>query len=370
MNPRSKKVAKTIILFMILIYGLNTYSGDYLAYQGVYNNISFYGLTHYEFLFSLLMMICSKLGLTFIQFRMVLGVIYSVLCYKNFNTYTKYIALALALSMIFPFTYYVSVLRAGIAAMIMIYGIRFLNPETKKGVVKFIVLIIICSLFHYSSIFFLLLIIARRGVNYKYLFYILLGTCVVAYGFNNLELLTGIIGHFTDRAKTLQWFSNSANINLNWKGILIQVLIVLMNILINRMAKKQIDKNSFLLSNVYISTQQYLTGDIAFYRWFSEISNNAAYLMIVFIPFMFVNDVAMRFAWAILSITICSCLNSVYLSDLLRREVYGSRRGVVTLMQLVIIAFVVSVAIYTNLPYMGTENSSVRLFYNNLLNIF
>lgn len=370
MNPQSKKIARLIALFMILIYGLNTYSGDFLAYQGVYNNISFYGLTHYEILFSLLMMICSKSGLTFIQFRMVLGIIYSILCYKNFCKYTKYSALALAVSMIFPFTYYVSVLRAGIAAMIMLYSIRFLNPQTSKGMVKFIISIIICTLFHYSSVVFLLLILARKGVNYKYLFYIFLGTGIVAYGFNNLELVGDMIGRFTDRAKTLQWFSNSANLHLNWKGILSQILIVLMNIVINRMGKRQIEKSSVCFSDMQCVSPCCVNEDILFYRWFSNISNGAAYLLIVFVPFMLVTDVAMRFVWAILNITICSCLNAVYISDSIRRKMHGIRRGVVTIMQLTICAYVVFVAIYANLPYRGTENSSFRLFFNNLLNLF
>ena len=361
LNPQSKKIAKAIVLFMILIYGLNTYSGDFLAYQGVYNNISYYGLTHYEFLFSLLMMICSKIGFTFIQFRMVLGIIYSILCYKNFSRYTKYTALALALSLIFPFTYYVSVLRAGIAAMIMLYSIRFLDTETRKGTVKFIAMMIVCTLFHYSSIFFLILIMARKGVSGKYLFYIFLGTCVVAYGFNNLELLSRIIGNFTDRAKTLQWFSATSNINLNWKGILFQIVIVFANIFINRLGKKQMDKNSSL---------NYFSGDLRFYHWFSGLACNASYLLVVFIPFMFVNDVAMRFLWAVLGITICSCLNTVYVLDSIRSSIGSSRRGVVTVMQLVLVAYIMLVAVYANLPYIGTDNSATQIFFNNLLNFF
>ena len=367
MNPQSKNIAKAIVLFMILLYGLNTYSGDFLTYQGVYNNISFYGLTHYEFLFSLLMMMCSKIGLTFIQFRMVLGIIYSILCYKNFSRYTKYTALALALSLIFPFTYYVSVLRAGIAAMIMLYSVRFLDAETRNGVVKFIVMMIVCTLFHYSSIFFLILIIDRKGVNRKYLFYIFLGTCVVAYVFNNLETFSMIVGNFTDRAKTLQWFISTTNLNLNWKGILFQLIIVLANIFINRFGKKQIDRDTRFMNREFLYCSD---RNLKFYQWFAGLSCNASYLIVVLIPFMFVNDVAMRFLWAVLGITICSCLNAVYISDLIRINMQGKRIGIVTIMQLVLVAYIIFVAIYANLPYMGTDNSATQLFFNNLLNFF
>ena len=356
-SPKSKSIFKIILVLMWIIYGLNTYSGDYVAYESVYRNISYYGLTHYEILFSALMFLFSKAGIPFICFRMFLATIYVILLDKIILRYSDYPALACALGLVFPFTYYVSVVRAGIAAMIMLYAVHWLYGNTRKNNVRFIIAIVIATLFHYSSIVFLVFWFVRNGINYKKFLYVILGTCVIAYAYSHLDIMTSLISHFSVRAKTLQWFSASSNLALNWKGIGMQLLIVIGNIAINLISKRIMERTIICADDK--------SELLEFRVWLSNISYYASVTIIMFVPFMFVNDVAMRFEWAVLILTICSCLNSSYAV-----KMYSStdlRRSLVPTIELLLVAFIIIIVVYANLPYIGTENSAVRIFFNNLI---
>lgn len=365
-RPQSKRVEAVIAIYMVLIYGFNTYSGDYLSYQYSYNNISVIGLTHYELLFSLIMWIFAKLGFPFLFFRLILGLIYVTLCHDITIRYTKYPALAMALSAIFPFLYYVSVLRAGIAAMLMLYSVRFLASDTKKDTFMFILFIVLGTLFHYSTIVFLLIFIARKETNSKYLLGLFLGVCVMAYAFYDLNKLIVFIGHFTNREKTLKWFTPSAINQLNWKGITAQIVIVFLNIILNFTGKKCISKIYSLNKETVVACRNKDAIDLV---WLSNLSYNVSLFLILFIPFMFVTDITMRFVWATIHLTICSNLNVAYVIKSNSKNGCIKRRGYVPIIQLALVAMILMIAFYTYRTYFGTENSAIMLFFNNLLNI-
>lgn len=353
-NPKSKYLSLAIIFFMWIIYGMNTYSGDYKSYEYVYNNISVFGFSHYEFLFSFIMVVCGKMGLSFHFFRMVLATIFVMFLYKTVKLYTVYTALALSFIMIFPFPYYVSVLRAGLAAVIIVWSVQFLYYDNIKNNVKFIAGILFASAFHYYALFFLAMLFAKKKLNQLRLLCIMLGTSVIALLFKNIDLVFIFLSHYTDRAKTLQWFTQSSNINLNWKGILIQIGILVINIYLIRKVR---------MSDLYKFETQSSTRKREL--WFCNFVYNANLMLILISPFMFINDTAMRFVWVILILNICMWSNYIYILKQNMGNLYcriGTRVPIIGIISGIWIIFI---SYYMSSP--GADYSSLNLFFNNLL---
>lgn len=357
--PDSKKLSYLLLIFMWIIYSFNTYSGDYEAYERVYYNISEYGIFYYEILFSIIMYVCSKLGLSFILFRAILGALFLAVLNKAIASFTSYKAFTLAMFMICPFLYYVSVLRAGISAVFVLWSVHFLYKRTKPEVAKFLLCILIAFLFHYYAIFFLIMLWARKKPSNKHVLYILGGLSIILFIVRNNSFIYNILNIFTQREKTLLWFTNAANFDLNWKGVAIQILIVVINIIIIRGVKQ---KNSRYTS---INKEEYMQ----YKNWLIDFTYNTNRLLIILIPFMFVNDIMMRYVWAILALNVSICAN--YISNFYKlcpekKRLFGRK---VPLTKIVVVLWITSLCYYINMPYIGTENSAMHLFFNNMLAI-
>lgn len=165
-KKKSRTLTYLMLVYMWIFYALNTYSGDYISYKYVYTLIEqgkIWG--HFEPGFTLLMWVCIKIGLPFLGFKSILATIYILGLFKTIKTYTKNTAFALAIFMIFPFMYFASVLRAGIAGLIIVYAIQFLKRDVKHGDLKYIGYILSATMVHTSSLFFLLFLLIRKGAK-------------------------------------------------------------------------------------------------------------------------------------------------------------------------------------------------------------
>lgn len=367
LKPKSRAFAILIAGYMFLMYGFNTYTGDYQAYEAIYDGILSEGIGHYELFFSILMFGCAKCGLSFLGFRIVLSLLYTVLCYKAVTKYTPYRAVAMVLCLIFPFPYYISVLRSGIAAALLLFSLQYLYKGGKKNMMRFVLLLICAVFFHYSSIVFFGILFVRKKMNYRYLFLVFCGVAALFVAFMNIDVIGAFLSRFTDRAKTLQWFSSAADLGLNWKGIAFQILIVFSNVFLNEWNVKTLRKiYNGRDGKLCVSTEE----QRRFRLWFADFAYKAGWMIVIFIPFMFMTDIAMRFVWAIIMPTICACSNTAYEITELRKKCKPHLSGRTPYILMVTCAFILLCLFFMNMPYMGTENSCMKLFYNNELNLF
>lgn len=353
LNPRSKIVSFTILAFMWVLYGFNTYSGDFIAYENVYNNLWDIGLMHYEPGFSMIMAFCRSFGMSFIMFRVALAFIFVYLLYNAIKKYTQYSALALAIYLIFPFPYFISVLRGGVASLIILYSIDFLREENqRRGAFKFVLGVMIAALFHYTSVFYLVLLFARKEIDAKKIGCLLGIEFFVIFLWNRLDIQS-ILAIFIDREKTLDWFAQQNYVNnmLNVKGVLSNFLIVFGNIYFSRIIKENNIKQ--------------MDGCESRDLWVSKFAYNANLLMLLLAPFLFYRNVVLRFIWELQGINIVTAVNAIKLLEENRKE---KKKRVVSIIGLISVEWVIGLFFYIIGP-VGTENSLLELFRNNLFHL-
>lgn len=354
-RQKSKKIAVLICIYMWFFYSFNTYSGDYISYAYVYDSIG-KGmlLEHFEPAFSLLMIISNKFGLPFMGFKTILGTFYIILLYITVEKYTDRVAFVLGIFLIFPFMYFVSVLRAGISGLIVVYSMGFLLENNRKNTLKYLFGIMISVLFHYSSVFFILFLFARKRVNGNWIIKILCIMVVMAYIYSQ-GILYQVISLVTDNQKVLQWFEcTTLNNFLNWKGRLAELIVFFAFI--------YVPQKSFYILHSFV-TKEGRAEEYDREIKFQLLVKNCNFIMILLLPFLFFTDVYMRMLWEIFLINICASANIV---TIIRKTHFQKIKGVVSVSNMLLIALVVVLNFYTSLPYLGTDISGIYMFRNNL----
>lgn len=357
--PKSRGASILILFYMWIFYGFSTYSGDYISYQYVYDSMrDGLLLFHFEPAFSLMMLFCSKLGLSFIGFKVVLSSVFTFMLAGIVKRYTNYTAFVLAMFLIFPFPYFASVLRAGIAGLIIVYGIGYLVSGSSKEIkIKYLLCVLAAVMFHTSSLFFLVFLLAGKEVNIKRILNILIVTSGVVI-FYNFGLFYHILSFFTNNEKILLWLTNeSANNSLNWKGILSQILVLFGFIWC---IKKNKEVSGYVLKS---------SGKVKEYEdkiKLHQIVLNCNIWMSLLIPFFFITSVWMRFLWEISLINICVCANTTEIVRKYSKKPIG-RNLVVPVVGVILVLGQILLMYYVNMPYKGTGDSVWEMFKNNLI---
>ena len=348
---KSKIVELLLLIFMWCFYALNTYSGDYISYEYVYSIIgSGSKWIYFEPGFTFIMLLCKTIGLSFTGFRIVLATFFTLFLDKTIRRYTNNVAFVLAIYMIFPFMYFASVLRGGIAGLIIVYSIYYLQTDETKGVVKYIIGVLIAMLFHTSSIFFLVFILSRGEVKKNIIITATFISMVIAILFSN-SFLYRFMSLFTSNVKVLQWLNGKGNAtsSLNLTGKLMQVIVLFSIIFITdwgcRIEKKICANNDISkMSSIVHKTNVYL---------------------LILVPMMMISDVWIRLVWEVLLLNICFYANVV---DVMCRNSPDSKTTCsVSLFGISTVVISLLLLIYVDKPYWGTRNTALEMFYNNLL---
>lgn len=358
--PKSKGIAGLLLLYMWIFYGFNTYSGDYAVYEYVYNSIQSGQLVnHFEPGFSLLMVVCSMLGLSFIGFKIVLATVFVSLLYVVVNKYTTYRAFVLAVFLIFPFTYFASVLRAGISGLIVVYSLSYLAQNGRQNTVKYTLGILIAALFHSSSVFFLTFVLIKKGTDRKKILrtFGVMTVLAVLFHFNVFYRTFGL---FTSNMKILQWLDTSSSVSdLSWKGKVCELIILGLYIFVMYQSKKTYHRIA-CKSDHYDLYKKEENMQILVY--------NCNVFLIILIPFLMVSDVWMRILWEITIINICMCTNTIGLIHNKKGHIAKKQsKAIISMLGLFLIATEVISLYYMNLPYRGTIDSGIEMFKNNLI---
>lgn len=358
--PKSKWVAFGICLFMFIIYGFSSYSGDHAIYELVYNNVG-QGqmLTEFEPAFTLLMMICNFIHLPFIGFRIVLAIIYITLLYIAVNKYTNCIALVLFVFLLFPFTYFFSVLRAGLSGIIIVLGVSHLVKMQKWWWLKFLIYIVIAALFHYSAIIFLPLILAGgRSRKSSGFFIVALLMAGLVYILFNMGVIASFLQIFTERSKIINWVSVSSIVDRsNAKGIISSLLVLAACIFFSYTSSRIYDKHTSELGRSLDSYPARLANTVKYIN----------ILLIILIPFLLLTSVYLRFIWEIILLDFCVMVNAAEITAERNIKTGRSLYRNVSFNSLPALIFAGLLFIYTNLVYVGTANDGWKIFENNYI---
>ncbi len=345
LKRRSKFLTVIVLVFAGIIYGFNTYSGDYENYKYVYQYLSG-GSLYFEFepLYTLLMIISLKIGLSFEQFRIILAILYCVLLYIVLNEYTDESLFCIALFLVFPFPYFVSVLRAGIACLFIAHAVKRLHNEN-NGIKKFIFWLLVATLFHYTSLFFVVLLLFKNSNNnIKKIGYLVALIIVISIAYYS-GFMYKFISMFVNNYRVTKWLDpNNVSIKekISLKWLLYEAIIIIMNIGFVKIFKGKIkeDSNRHIANTIY----------------------NANLMMIMLLPLSVISVVFFRVVWEVVFLNILLC------GMMLEESPVKEKKGVIKINKISIYfaLWIVFILIYANMPYANTKINLIYVFQNNI----
>lgn len=170
MFPKAKWVHILLVFMSFSLYTMSYDDWDRLAYMNAYDNVSIGIESRFEYLFVLLMRVCSWLGLSFDTFRYVTAAIsISGLEYASFK-FSKYRNIVWAVYLIYPAWYDAVILRNSMAmGIIAVSLVKLVYAKTNRDYIRCSIWIVIATLIHKSSFVFLAFIplwyYLKQGLN-------------------------------------------------------------------------------------------------------------------------------------------------------------------------------------------------------------
>lgn len=135
-----------LLIFLIgALFSFNDSSADADYYYTLYEDINRRVYFSVEPGFVFLCTFFKNLGFSYIQFRIVIGLLVVILIGSTILRYSKYPSLVLICYFCYPFLLDCAQVRHMIACSIFIYSIRFLEIYNLRNLVSFIICIIIAS---------------------------------------------------------------------------------------------------------------------------------------------------------------------------------------------------------------------------------
>lgn len=344
-KKRSQLLTPMLLLIMWSVFGLCTYNGDYENYKYIYNNIQnpIYW-SEFEPLFNILMYTCSKIGMNFIQFRMIYGALFVLLLNYVIGKYTENKAQVLGFIMIFPYIYFTSVIRSGLACVFVLLAYYEITGG-RQNIIKFCFFIIFAILFHYTSVFFIIYFFFRR-IEEKSLICVPLLAVLVTVIYKSGALLF-IMSFITNNERILKWYSpDKSTQETRWIFYLIIIYLLVLFLSYLSRNKNTEFPDSVRPANPYAK-------DIYHFN----------ITMMILIPAFFVTNASARLIWEILLFNIiCYAKDDElrFYNNTINKIKYHKK-------DFLLLVFLVLFAIYANLPYRGTKNDMNKVFFNNIL---
>ena len=230
-------------------------------------------------------------------------------------------------------------------------AIPLLQDHSRKGIVKYVVFIMIATCFHYSSIFFLAFLLTRIKLTKKVLLIFaavsILGGCILYF----TNWISGLLSLVTQNQKVLQWFTdNESRANLTGAVAILAVFVAFATVACQA---ARICNNC---DDVSSEKKEYakLIADISILMFF-------AYPLFTF------SSVFMRQLYILLPCATISCANAAFAKDYTRRIVlnipFAKKRNGEPVMisviwpMLLALGLVMLSAFYFDLPYLKQGRS-------------
>ncbi len=224
---RSKWLSCAIIGIFLILTCFSYDSYDYHVYTMAYDMIGVGGQGQFEPLFNFFMLLGNKIGLNYLQYRMVISVICVLLIHSTVRKFTDRTALVWAMFIVFPGWTLTTLLRHMMALSVAIFGLRYLFTDKKGNTIKLLICLVIAASIHNSFWVFLPLILVKF-VRSKWI--LLISICVVglAYIFGSTNLLFKIFEVLPTQEDYMDRYMVDSYSNLNGiiYGVLKQIVIM------------------------------------------------------------------------------------------------------------------------------------------------
>lgn len=346
-KKRSSILTGLMLLVMWIVFGLNTYNGDFGNYKWIYQNIqdpSYWA--EFEPLFNVIMYACSIMDLDFIQFRMIFAGIYVLLLYKAIGKYTKNKAEVLGLYMLFPFLFFTSVIRSGLAGILIVLAYHEIIAGNDNKI-KFWIYIALACLIHQTSIFFACYYFFRKDNLKKIGLFLVLSIVAVSLIAYYFGLMYYVISFVTTSERTLKWFMMATALGQESRWIVYLIVIDLTCLFISYLSLRE--------NRITPTSGKDIRNPYAKDIFYISIS------MLVFIPSFFVSNASARLIWQMLLLLIIC-----YSKDDECKFSYNNIRKI-SWKVVVMLVFLLFCSYYANLPYADTENDGRLVFQNNVI---
>lgn len=325
LNKKDNVFFFLVFLLLIGIFAGSRYEiggSDYFIYEIMYDATSsdfsdiFYSndmllkITEKGYIF--IMSVAKLIGLTFNEFLLVLGIGTAFGLFYLFNHYSQYLFFTLFIFLGKGFLYYFFTAQRQIIAIIICwFSIKYL---ISRSFFKFLVLILLASLFHISAVFFLLLYLIK-DFKFKNLTVLVLIVLAAIVGFLNIgpylfNMLASIIPFAS--GKLMNYSAGGGRINiLNFAEMLPLLFIVIAN-------KKTLMNNTKFFNLFFNMFVLYILVNFAFID-FPIIIRLRGYLIIGYItiiagiPYCFKGD----YSKIIILVAFTLYFSAVYIRELL-----------------------------------------------------
>lgn len=224
--------------------GLNTKTPDYETYKIIYRDSIFLNAKLYvEPAYKLICLFFNYLGFTFQQFRMIWAAVYSLVLLAAVKKLSIKPNITLALYLLWPCVSFVSGMRFALASVLVCLGTSYLIENNWKGIIKFIVIVLIGASIHRSVLFYLVFIFARKKFTGKQ--YLIIFSAILLL---TMSLYTGLIASIAQSVfsgeleyKIFRWTSLDSDtgvVHLNMMGFIVNIsFVIIFTFLINEMSK-------------------------------------------------------------------------------------------------------------------------------------
>ena len=167
---KNRGVAAAILIFDWILFAFNRGNADYIPYFQIFNHakisasVDFISESGWQFL-----CVLSRdfFHMGYESFRAFVSTIALIILFCGAIHFTKNIALFMALFNVFPMLLFIVQIRSFLAFAIVFFGIRFLEKKNTPNVIAYILLVILATTIHTSSLFYLLFLIVVYIDNSK-----------------------------------------------------------------------------------------------------------------------------------------------------------------------------------------------------------
>jgi hypothetical protein len=281
---KSKVVTVLLILYAWVIISFNTESPDYLNNQYMYQNITLYVYKVYEPGYVVLIKLCNSLGLDFVGFRCVVAALFIIFTFVAIVRLTDNTNIALAILIIYPCLAFASSLRTAIAFGIGLFSFSMLLKDERHGVIKFIIGILMASMFHYTYLANLIFSLSKKKINItKLIWYVLLELAFLI--FLSQGTITALLKIFITSSKILNWsiLGNYSHPSIFSATAIVLTVGFILFYLQNTFGYK---KSAILLQHEVSERKSFRHIQ---YTGVDRILANSAMLAMLFLPFFVIN---------------------------------------------------------------------------------
>ena len=148
------------IIYLVVLMGGNISNPDTIIYYNIYNSSEFFSK---DFGFGLLVRVCKNgLGMNIDMFRMTIAIIGFLLMANTVNQFVKNTMSYYLLYFLYPFMMDVVQMRNFLVMCILMFSIRYLLDRSKKGIVKYVMFVLIAATIQKTALIYLPLVFIHK----------------------------------------------------------------------------------------------------------------------------------------------------------------------------------------------------------------